>query len=115
MAVRQVTLTVSAVTTGKGDGSYPSSQTINANAPKDGATNLNAGDNTIIVPSGFTVGSVWVKSDTASTNAKTYRKTVTDTQSAPFTFQPMIFPVAAGGSFIINSAGAEEVELFWCV
>jgi hypothetical protein len=109
----QVVLTVAAVTTGQGDAETPSLQTINSNAPPKNAAGLLAGNNTIQVPSGYTVGSCWIKPPLNSANAKTVKAIPADTGSATFTNQPIIYPVAPGGTFIINSAGPETVELIF--
>lgn len=110
----QNTLTIAAVITGQNDAEYPSQQTINTNAPPIGAAQLQAGDNQIVVPGGFTVGSVWIKPPPNSANNKKVRTIIGDTGSPVFTTSPIVYPVTAGGSFYINSAGQETVELIWC-
>ncbi len=110
----QRTTTITAVTTGQGEADYPSQQVVNNNAAEEGSVDLQAGDVQILVPANVTISAVWIKPPPNSTNAKTVRKLVGDSQSDTFTTAPIIYPATPGGSFYIHSAGAEYgVKLVW--
>lgn len=110
----QRTLQVNAITTGQNEQDFPSQQLINNNAPEEGSVDPPAGDVQVLVPAGVTVNGVWIKPPPNSTNAKTIRNQVGDSQSPPFTNQPVMYPCTAGGSFWLHSAGQEYgVKLVW--
>lgn len=110
----QITLTVAAVITGQNDLMEPSQQLINANCSQLSEITLQAGNVVIQAPPvGFTVNGVWIKPPSNSTNSKILKQLVGDTGSAAFTSAMMMYPVVAGGSFVINSAGVETCELIW--
>jgi hypothetical protein len=79
---------------------------------------LAAGNNTIIAPAGC-VNGIWVIPPAGSANAKIFKGASGDTgiggggggnnNPASWAF----FPVAAGGTLIINSAGVEVVTLVY--
>jgi hypothetical protein len=82
------------------------------NAAQEGSAQLSAGNNTILVPSGFTVQGVWVFAPTGSTNVKTFKGIAGDTGLS--STWGGVFGVTAGGSFVIQSTtSGETVTLIW--
>lgn len=104
-----------------GDGLGPTGQPFavwsqtNTNAPEPGGASLVGGNNTIQVPAGRTVTGVLIIPAPATANAKTLKGVNGDTGlgGAAWTTQAVIAPVVAGGTFVIVSAGNEEVVLVW--
>lgn len=85
----------------------------NSNAPPPGGAQLQPGSNTIQVPSGFTVQCCTIKPPTGSTNAKAVMGNSADVGLTGWTACPLIVPCVAGGTFVINSAGSETLEMLW--
>ena len=91
---------------------YARVQAANANAPPPTSVSLSAGNNTVTVPSGFTVNVVKVFPPSGSSNTKTYKGVTGDTGFVG-TSQVVTLPVTAGGTFVINSTGGEVVDLVY--
>ncbi len=88
----------------------------NPNAPAPGAADLVAGNVTIQVPpSSFTVQGCLIIPPPGSTNAKTLKGASGDTGfgGGAWTAAPAMVPCVAGGTFVIVSAGSEQVLLVW--
>lgn len=109
----QVTSTGRNDTVGDGVQLAESAQTVNTNAPPAGAAQLQAGANTIQVPSGFTVQSATLYAPTGSANSKTVKGIAGDAGLGPWTSDWIKVPVTAGGTFVIQSAGPEMIKIVW--
>jgi hypothetical protein len=110
------TLTLESIITGVGFSqtfyqqlAQPAGQT--PNCPPPGASQLQIGNNTILVPSGFTIQGVWVFAPVGSTNIKIFKGVTGDTGFT--SLWGAILGVASGGQFVINSAAIEVVSLIW--
>lgn len=111
------TTTLALTATVVGD-QYNPSATINGGANVPSNTNaaaptvavLSSGNNTITAPSGVTVNGCLVVPPPSSTNTKIYKGIAGDTGFTG-TFQPVLVPVAAAGTFVINAAAGETVVL----
>jgi len=85
----------------------------NTNAPPPSAAQLQAGNNQILVPQGFTCNVAFIRPPGNSTNAKTAKAVSGDTNTGSWTSAPIIYPVSGLTSFYIASAGTETVEIDW--
>jgi hypothetical protein len=119
VAVMAKTANLSAAVTMQGDAlivstTFSGSANVpqNNNAPPPFAQVLAAGNNTVNVPAGFTVNGALVLPPASSTNTKIYKGVAGDTGFTG-TFQPVMVPVAAAGSFVINSVGGETVQIVY--
>lgn len=95
-----------------GSSSFGQTNAANTNCPPPTFAALSAGNNTVTVPSGFTVNQATIFPPPASTNTKVYKGVSGDTGFTG-TFQAVQVPVAAGGTFVINSVGSETVQIVY--
>lgn len=108
---KTVTLTTTANIAGDGD-IYISSftQPSNTNAPPPWSAQLAAGNNTIIMPTGFTFQGIHAKPPVSSANAKIIKGVTGDTGITGWTNQCVTLPVSAS-NIVINSVGSETIEI----
>lgn len=111
------TATLSTTVTVTGDamvaGTFtPTNIAANINAPPPTLQQLSAGNNTVTVPTGFTVNGCMVIPPSGSSNSKTYRGIAGDTGFTG-TSQQVLVPLTSMANFVINSTGSETVQLVW--
>ncbi len=116
MAIQVVSFTMDTLSGEQfsGAGPFAAQQTTNTNAPPPGAAALQAGANTITVPAGFTVNSAKLYPPPSSANNKTIKGISGDTGLSNWTSDWVKVPVSGMASFVINSAGSEEIKIVWC-
>jgi hypothetical protein len=98
-----------------GDGLNLSQQFVssNANAPPPSSVTLSAGNNTIAVPTGFTINGVTIVPPTTSAVAKVLKGVNADTGFQLGASAPAQISLGAVASFVINASSGEIVQLVW--
>lgn len=108
-----VTYTASGALGGADQITNSMSTATNTNAPPPSAAQLQAGNNIILVPTGFTVNVAFIRPPSTSSNGKTAKAVTGDSNTGAWTNDPIIYPVTGLTQFIINSTGSETVEINW--
>lgn len=109
-ATRTVEVTLTGQGLGAGAAPFLRAQSIvNNNAPPPATWSLSAGNNSFVVPAGFTVNQVDLEPPSGSANVKTIKGVNGDTGIANWTAQEITLPTAAGATIVINSVGSEAL------